>query len=200
MATAFRLLIALLSLVASTPSIADQPATEEARLEQLARDMKTLETRKQRGDDEAYDRAKWVNFVLGIAQLNGVFGYTDNDGVSRTGDGVPIQLKDTQIANARIGYFGKPLARDIRFLLGGVDAMAKYRSEGKADPRRLFFWDAVKVDAHIGYGDVVKEQDGSDDEETERAVFRFIGVRYELPLERVLCSTPWEALCGRPWQ
>jgi hypothetical protein len=170
------------------------------RLDQLACDLDALEKRKQDDRDQRYVQADVANFFLGSAQFQASFGYTDNDGTLRAAEAAPVQLKDTQVANARIGYFSKPIARDLRFLIGGLDEIRAYRAEGAEDPGRVVFWDAVKFDAYIGYGDVVRDQDHGERDETERSSFRYIGLRYELPLERALCEIPWAPLCGAPWR
>lgn len=159
----------------------------------LCLSMKQLEAAKAERRDREYAEKWWKrprNLLLEGSQVQASFGFTDNDGSLREGRDVPLPLDDTQVAHIRVGWFDKPILRDLRFLLGPSEIKA-YREQGPDDPRRVAFWDAIKFDAFIGYGDTVKETDGSLTEDTEKGQIKYIGVRYEIPLH-ILLGAGWE--------
>ena len=75
------------------------------------------------------------------------------------------------------------------FLFGKGKGISWYRDKNKEDFIRWAVVDAIKLDATFRFGENVVESRISTEFETTTTSSFFVGISYELPLEKL--GTPW---------
>jgi hypothetical protein len=110
-----------------------------------------------------------------------------NNGGTRSGPliAVPAGIDDQFVGNGKLGWYGKPILRDLYLLAPGttLDRLAAYRAR-----RDLVKWgllEAVKVNVNGGYGSIIKDPEGGDNFTIDEGFVFTAGIAYELPLDRL---------------
>lgn len=136
--------------------------------------------------------SRWQALLAGMEfRLAGAF--SDNEG--RVGGpgatSIPLKFDEEELtADAKVGWFGKPVLRDLYLLRGGDEAAERYLLDWKKDRIRWALLDAFKVDGWFGYGSQLENPEGNDNSQVRSGHNFYLGFSYKLPLERVFGFTP----------
>ena len=135
------------------------------------------------------------NLVFGDATIDAGLGYTNNVGAeNETGNVAPIKLnKAIEEYKITVGYSDKPLFRDLWLWSGRGDAVKEYLRLKKAeDPSIDLFWDAITIDASVGYGKTIEQSRITNKfNDTHQAIYN-IGIKWKIPLDSLFRIKKWD--------
>ena len=161
------------------------------------------------GEAKYLEKPRW-SFFLGDLEFRANAGYTETVGSSRLRPRISLpdrrpgkyrDRSDSSDNRARldhrkeaygveVGWFGKPVLRDVSFLFFQKkikehrDAVEKAKKNGKGNLDSLFF-DAVKLDLSFGYGrSIVDNLAGQQTLATYNKTFFTVAVHYSIPLRQ----------------
>ncbi len=168
-------------------------ASDETSKDIISDARARLKAKELLGDWNEYDSGgkldKAVRFVREGAKLQARAALTNNDGDQTSASGARIDLDKTIFDGGfDIGYFKRPIARDI-WLRVSPERREKYarwkKGSGKRDWENFANWaviDAIKLDLNGGWGTVINDPQGDDNSTTDkRGVYR-VGLSWEIPL------------------
>jgi len=112
---------------------------------------------------------------LGDLKFKAGLGYTDTDANTddSIGNSISRKIKDTTARNIKIGYFNKPIVKDIRDVFG-IEA-----TTGELEDKLL---SRLKFNMYGAYGNTISDPKGPDNFETKTETTYHIGLTYEIPI------------------
>ena len=163
-------------------------ASRVATLNKATADAKAVEDRVNSDERILEPNMRLMNGILGSLMIKAGAGYTDQSQTTldpSSSSAASLKLTDDWAFNVQIGYYGRPLLRDIFLLTGDQARLDEYRTWGQGDPWRWAFLEAFKFDANLSYGRQVDPTTTGSAFKTSDKGGYYVGARYEVPLENL---------------